>query len=240
MSTTIARRTLFTVGGVALIGAAARPLLPAVHAQRRQTPDDPVVDHIGREFARLHRAAKGGVFRPEHLQSVAGNLRLLAVAVGPTLDSLVKDALARPDFEQHRHHLDPSRVRGEVRRRFGMDVSDEAPPSPLQPEVERQTRARLRREGLSPSLLAMAMQLERQASRLALLGPQGAGQGGGPRPVQIGDCSLLNAMSQAYSALCTYAMYGGPYQGQFAIGCAVGYAAWTAAWWATYYSGTVC
>lgn len=236
MSTTIARRTLFTTGAVALAGFGASPWLPAPAAQRRPAQDDPVLEHVGREFARLHRAAKSGGFRAEHLQSIASNLRLMATASGPALDSLVKQALTRRDFDEHRHHLDPNRVRGEVRQRFGMDVSGEAPPAPLQPEVEKRVRARLVKEGISPSLLALAAQLEQQAGKLAKLGDLPAG----PRPVQIGDCSLLGALSQAYSALCTYAMFAGPLQGQFYASCAVAYAAWTAAWWATFYSGTVC
>ena len=213
----ITRRRVVAATGVVL-GASLVPLSRIVDAQRAQRADDAVLDHVGREFARLYRIAKSQPVRAEHLQSAAANFRLMAVAFP---DQLVKTAAARGPLESQDHTQHERQIQ-EVRKRFGMDISAEAPPPP-NPD-RRAVAARLAREGLAPTLLQIAASLETRAEQLAV-------RDGVPTPfrlVQNPYCVYLPAANTAMDILCAAAFWLGP---QGAVSCAVA----TASYWTYFY-----
>lgn len=215
----ITRRQVIAATGV-VAGASMVPLSKIVDAQRPPRSDEAVLDHVGREFARLYKIAKTGAVRSEHLQSAAANFRLMAVTFP---NDLVKAAAARGDSVQPQDHALHARQVQEVRRRFGLDISNEAMPVPA--GDRRATLARLSREGLAPTLLQIAASLEDRAAQIAR-------REGAATPFQLAQfnpyCSYLSASNAAMDIMCAAAFWLGP---QGAVSCAVA----TVSFWSYYY-----
>jgi hypothetical protein len=158
MTTTVPRRRFFVTAG---LGAAGALTVPAAFLSG-QTPsrDDAVMHHVGKELARLYKLQRRRNLHAEHYESVAANLRLLAMLY-PDIR-----AEARKPRKPHDHRR-RAREAEEVRKAFGVDISTEPEPAPLTAAEEARVRGLLSREGLGPTLLKMADAAEAKAARMA-------------------------------------------------------------------------
>jgi hypothetical protein len=214
MPPSVTRRRFVVSAGIAGAGVTTFQFSPPMTAQRGADPPNPVFEHLGREFARIHKVAKAGPPRAEHLHSLAANFRLLAV-VFP--NDLIKTAARRSDLNLHDHQRH-ARQAEEVRRRFGMNITGEGLP-PVDASAEARDRARFEREGLTPTLLTIAARLDAAAARVA-------SRGDVPTPYrQVQYCAYLEPMRIAMELTCAFAPFLGP---QGLAACATA----TAAYWA--------
>ena len=214
------RRRFFVTAGLLTGGAMSLPLSQLLVAQRAQ-PDDDLLDHVGRVSARLYKQLKTGGFRSEHLHSLASNLRLFALV--PGLDDLSRALVRRA----HNHHGDTSPKRNEeVRKRLGIDISGEPPL-----HVTEAARVQIAREGLTRTLLAIAVQLDAEAETLAKRGdpPLHFRQVQG----QFGWCGMVMVLETIAASAC---LVGGPANAV----CLRATASYLALRWAMYWNGQTC
>jgi cytochrome c556 len=95
MTTTLPRRRFFVTAG---LGAAGALTVPAAFVSS-QTPlrDEAVMQHIGKELARLSRLQRSRNLHAEHYETIAANLRLLAMVYPDVRDGGAQAAqAARP------------------------------------------------------------------------------------------------------------------------------------------------
>lgn len=216
MVTTIDRRNFFTMSasataGVAGAGVGAMMPLEAAQPFRRER----VLDHVGKEFARLYGLARDGRAQGEHLHALANNLRLWATVDGENLDAMVLRGLRATNFGARRHQLH-GRMTRELKQRFGMDVPEGIEVTPLQPDTIRQIETTLRQQGLTPTLLELANRFDVQGDRLA--------RRGALPPLQMAQsttCDALWVLELARDAVCAAAPFLG-HQGSVACAVAVG------------------
>lgn len=161
MTLTLPRRRFFVTAGLGAAGALTLPT--AFVSSQAPSRDEAVMHHVGRELARLYVVHRRQNFFAEHYETFAANLRLLAM-VHPDLRSA-----ARKPRKPHDHRLRARQVE-EVRKAFGIDISDEPEPAPLPPADDARVRERLGREGIAPTLLRMADAAEAKAARVARSG----------------------------------------------------------------------
>lgn len=158
MTLTLPRRRFFVTAG---LGAAGALTVPAALVSG-QTPsrEDAVLHHVGKELARLYTLQRRQNLHAEHYETVAANLRLLAM--------LYPDIRADARRPRKPHdHRERARKLADVRKAFGIDISNE--PEPATPSATEDARVRglLAREGLGPTLLRMADAAEAKAARMA-------------------------------------------------------------------------
>lgn len=158
MTTHLPRRRFFVTAGLGAAGALAVPA--GFAAAQAPSRDDAVMHHVGKELARLYKLQRQRNLQAEHYQTVAANLRLLAMLY-PDLRPE-----ARKPRRPHDHRL-RARNLDAVRREFGIDISGEPEPAPRSPAEEARVRELLAREGLAPTLLRMADVAEARAARMA-------------------------------------------------------------------------
>lgn len=221
MEITVPRRRFFVTAGLGAAGAMTLPLSRLAAQRQPPSRDDAVMDHVGREFALLYMAAKRGPLYAEHYQSIAANLRLMAM-VYPDVR-----AAAKKSRGPHRHDRRARDVE-EVRKHFGIDISGEPEPAPLTAADEAKARAQLAAEGLGPTLLRMADAAAAKASQVARVSDAGrfrsaqwylmctyqpvaqvasvvicevAQQGAGGAPVQIA-CRVSQVVVVLWSLVC--------------------------------------
>ena len=221
MQQTPPRRRFFVTAGLLTGGAMSLPLSPLLGAQRAQPAPDALLGHVGRESARLYKQLKTGRFRSEHLRSLASNLRLFALV--PGLDEESR-ALA---WRAHNQHDDTTpRRNAELRKRLGIDTSDEPP---LQ--VTEAARVQIAREGLTRTLRTLAVQLDAEAENLAKRGdpPLNFRQVQG----QFGWCGMLMVLETVAAGAC---IFGGPANAV----CVSATASYFALKWAMYWNGQPC
>lgn len=200
MTMTLPRRRFFVTAGLGAAGALTLPLAPMGAAPQAPSRDGAVLHHVGREMARLYTTMKTRPLYAEHYETLAANLRLMAM-VFPDIR-----AEARKPRRAHDHGGHARRVE-EVRKHLGIDLSQEPEPAPLSPAEDARVRALLAKEGLGPTLLRMAEAAEAKAAQVAR-----AGQGQPFRNAQFGQwCTLQPAVELATTLVCSsYALsFGG-------------------------------
>ena len=208
MTMTLPRRRFFVTAGLGAAGALAPSLAPLGAAQQAPSRDDAVLQHVGREMARLYRVTRSQPLYAEHYLTLAANLRLLAM-VFPD----IRAAARRPLVHDHAAH---GRRVEEVRRHFGLDISGEPDSAPLSGPDEARVRGKLAQEGLAPTLNQMADLAEARAAQVARSG--GAAQF---RHVQSGLwCTFQPAVEFAVQIVCAnFVLSAGGVQAQ--VACAV-------------------
>lgn len=160
MTMTLPRRRFFVTAGLGAAGALAVPLSPLGAARETPSRDDAVLDHVGHEMARLYSLSRRQNLFAEHYQTMAANLRLLAM-VYPDIR-----AGARKPGRPHDHGRRVREVE-EVRKAFGIDISNEPEPAALPKADEARVRERFGREGAGPTLLKMAEAADAKAAQMA-------------------------------------------------------------------------
>ena len=192
MTMTLPRRRFFVTAGLGAAGALAPSLAPLGAAQQAPSRDDAVLQHVGREMARLYTLTRSQPLYAEHYLTLAANLRLLAM-VYPDIRQA-----ARTPRPVHDHTAHARRVE-EVRKHLGIDISGEPEPAPLSGVEDARVRAQLAKEGFGPTLLRMADAAETRAAQVARNG------GAVPyRHVQSGLwCTLQPAVQTASYLVCT-------------------------------------
>ncbi|MEQ1896297.1 MAG: hypothetical protein ABL971_02785 [Vicinamibacterales bacterium] len=209
MTMTLPRRQFFVTAGLGAAGTLAGPLAQLTLAQPAQTLDESVLRHVGKELARLYTVTRSQPMYAEHYQTLAANLRLLALSF-PDIR-----AAARRPRPLHDHGAHARRVE-EVRKHLGIDISGEPEPAPLTAAEEARLRTQLAKEGLGPTLLRMADAAQARATQVAKMG--GAPQF---RNAQSGQwCTLQPAVEVAVTVVCS--SYAALLDGaQAAVACAV-------------------
>jgi len=190
MTLTLPRRRFFVTAGLGAAGALTVPA--AFVSAQAPTRDAAVMHHVGKELARLYKLRRRQNLQPEHFQTIAGNLRLLAM-VFPD----VRAEARKPKRRSHDHGMRARQIE-EVRKHLGIDISNEPEPAPLSDAEESRLRAQLAAEGLGPTLLRMADAAEARADQMARAG------GGIPfRNVQSNPwCTLVPAVRVANIVVC--------------------------------------
>ena len=192
MTMTLPRRRFFVTAGLGAAGALALPLSPLGAAPQAPSQDNAVLHHAGREMARLYKTMKGRPLYAEHYETLAANLRLMAM-VFPDIRTE-----ARKPRRAHDHGGHARRVE-EVRKHLGIDISQEPEPAPLQAAEDARVRAQLAAEGLGPTLLRMAAAAEAKAAQVAQ-----NGQAPQFRDAQFGQwCTLTPAVEVAATLVCS-------------------------------------
>ena len=192
MTMTLPRRRFFVTAGLGAAGALALPLSPLGAAPQAPSRDDAVLHHVGREMARLYKTMKARPLYAEHYETLAANLRLMAM-VYPDIR-----AEARKPRRAHDHGGHARRVE-EVRKHLGIDISGEPEPAPPSAAEEARLRTQLAKEGLGPTLLRMADAAEAKAMQVARMGAAPEF-----RNAQFGQwCTLTPAVELAYTIVCS-------------------------------------
>lgn len=192
MTMTLPRRQFFVTASLGAAGTLAGPLARLTLAQPAQSMDESVLRHVGKEMARLYKVTRSQTMYAEHYETLAANLRLLALAF-PDIR-----AAARKPPPPHDHRAHARRVE-EVRKHLGIDISGEPEPAPLTAAAEARLRTQLAKEGIGPTLLRMADAAEARASQMARTG-------GSPqfKSAQFGQwCTLTPAVELAYTIVCS-------------------------------------
>ena len=146
MTMTLPRRQFFVTASLGAAGTLAGPLARLTLAQPAQSMDESVLRHVGKEMARLYKVTRLQTMYAEHYETLAANLRLLALAF-PDIR-----AAARKPPPPHDHRAHARRVE-EVRKHLGIDISGEPEPAPLTAAAEARLRTQLAKEGIGPTLL---------------------------------------------------------------------------------------
>lgn len=158
MTLTLPRRRFFVTAG---LGAAGALTVPAAFVSGQTlSREDAVMDHVGKELARLYKLQRRRNLHAEHFETVAANLRLLAMLY-PDIRAHVRKPRTPHDHRMRARKLE------DVRRAFGVDISNEPEPAVLSAADEARVRGLLAREGLGPTLLKMADAAEARAARMA-------------------------------------------------------------------------
>jgi len=158
MTTHLPRRRFFVTGGLGAAGTLAVPA--AFAATQAPSRDDAVMQHVGKELSRLYKLQGQQNLQAEDYQTVAANLRLLAMGY-PDLR-----AEARKPRKPHDHRMRARNLEG-ARKAFGIDLSGEPESAARSAAEEARVRDLLAREGLGPTLLRMADAADARAARMA-------------------------------------------------------------------------